>query len=217
MWYILVKIGEEKRKKFKKMIFTLLLALLVLPVLNAVSVDVKTEEELFSAVKNDGTIVLKEDITLNKALEIKGRDVIIDLNGKTITVNAYFDLFKGVLEFTGKGTIKDVRVRDSVAATIWVDGSTVNFNGKIVSSAKDGGGITVFGNVKNVGNDLNNVPLYGAGVDIWNIVGGEYIGKSAIGVKSGKFVINDGVFTANGERKTGTLYGNGMYSTGSAI
>lgn len=120
MWYILVKIGEEKRKKFKKMIFTLLLALLVLPVLNAVSVDVKTEEELFSAVKN-------------------------------------------------------------------------------------------------VGNDLNNVPLYGSGVDIWNIVGGEYIGKSAIGVKSGKFVINDGVFTANGERKTGTLYGNGMYSTGSAI
>lgn len=263
-------------KKFKKMIFTLLLALLVLPVLNAVSVDVKTEEELLDAVKSDGTIVLKEDITLTKALEVKGNDVIIDLNGKTITVqngyNGYFDLFKGMLEFTGKGTIKDVRVKERVAATIWVEGSTdvndkdystltigkdvtidttqwgiavsdteykaygltVNFNGKIVSSAKDGGGITVFGNVKNVGNDLNNAPvlnlnktayveavgdeaLYGAGVGIWNISGGEYIGKSTIGVKSGKFVINDGTFTANGERKTGTLYGNGMYSTGSAI
>lgn len=263
-------------KNFKKLIFTFMFAVLLMPVLNAASVNVSTEEELFNAVKSDGTIVLNDNITLTKALEIKGNNVIIDLNGKTITIqngyNGYFDLFKGMLEFTGKGTIKDVRVKERVAATIWVEGSTdvndkdfsvltigkdvtidttqwglaasdtggkaygltVNFNGKIVSSAVNGGGITVFGDVKNAGNGLTNAPvinlsntasvkavgdaaLYGAGVGIWYIDGGTYEGLSSIGVKSGKFVINNGMFTATGELKTGELYGNGIISTGSSI
>ena len=41
--------------------------------------------------------------------------------------------------------------------------------------------------------------------------------KSAIGIKSGKLVINDGTFTATGDPKTGELYGNGIISTGSSI
>lgn len=102
-------------KKFKKLIFTFIFAVLLMPVLNAASVNVNTEEELLNAVKSDGTIVLNDNITLTKALEVKGNNVIIDLNGKTITIqngyNGYFDLFKGKLEFTGKGTIKDVRVK----------------------------------------------------------------------------------------------------------
>lgn len=263
-------------KKFKKLIFTFMFAVLLMPVLNAASVNVNTEEELLNAVKSDGTIVLNDNITLTKALEVKGNNVIIDLNGKTITIqngyNGYFDLFKGKLEFTGKGTIKDVRVKERVAATIWVEGSTdvndkdfsvltigkdvtidttqwglavsdtdgkaygltVNFNGKIVSSAVNGGGITVFGNVKNIGNGLTNAPvinlsntasvkavgdaaLYAAGVGIWYIDGGTYEGLSTIGAKSGKFVINNGMFIATGIPKTGELYGNGIISTGSVI
>ena len=263
-------------KNFKKLIFTFMFAVLLMPVLNAASVNVNTEEELLNAVKSDGTIVLNDNITLTKALEVKGNNVIIDLNGKTITIqngyNGYFDLFKGKLEFTGKGTIKDVRVKKSVAATIWVEGSTdvndkdfsvltigkdvtidttqwglavshtdgkaygltVNFNGKIVSSAVNGGGITVFGDVKNTGNGLTNAPvinlsntasvkavgdaaLYAAGVGIWYIDGGTYEGLSTIGAKSGKFVINNGMFIATGVPKTGELYGNGIISTGSVI
>lgn len=263
-------------KKIKKLIFTFMFAVLLMPVLNAASVNVNTEEELLNAVKSDGTIVLNDNITLTKALEVKGNNVIIDLNGKTITIqngyNGYFDLFKGKLEFTGKGTIKDVRVKERVAATIWVEGSTdvndkdfsvltigkdvtidttqwglavsdtdgkaygltVNFNGKIVSSAVNGGGITVFGNVKNIGNGLTNAPvinlsntasvkavgdaaLYAAGVGIWYIDGGTYEGLSTIGAKSGKFVINNGMFIATGVPKTGELYGNGIISTGSVI
>lgn len=109
----------------------------------------------------------------------------------------------------------------------------MNFNGTLVSSAVDGGGITVFGNVKNDGK-LDNAPvlnlsktakviaekgvtLYGAGIGEWNILGGEYTGESVIGIKSGKLVVNDGVFTATGEKKIGELYGNGMIATGSAI
>lgn len=263
-------------KNFKKLIFTFMFAVLLMPVLNAASVNVNTEEELLNAVKSDGTIVLNDNITLTKALEVKGNNVIIDLNGKTITIqngyNGYFDLFKGKLEFTGKGTIKDVRVKERVAATIWVEGSTdvndkdfsvltigkdvtidttqwglavsdtdgkaygltVNFNGKIVSSAVNGGGITVFGNVKNIGNGLTNAPvinlsntasvkavgdaaLYAAGVGIWYIDGGTYEGLSTIGAKSSKFVINNGMFIATGVPKTGELYGNGIISTGSVI
>lgn len=133
-------------KNFKKLIFTFMFAVLLMPVLNAASVNVNTEEELLNAVKSDGTIVLNDNITLTKALEVKGNNVIIDLNGKTITIqngyNGYFDLFKGKLEFTGKGTIKDVRVKKSVAATIWVEGST-DVNDKDFSVLTIGKDVTI--------------------------------------------------------------------------
>ena len=262
-------------KNFKKIVLTIMLGVLVLlPSAVYAKTEVKSEEELKTATKNGGDIVLQNDITLKSALEIKGSNVIIDLNGKTITVDekGYFDLFEGKLEFTGTGKIKDIRVR-KITSTIWVEGSndktakdfstltigenvtiettqwgialsnldsqnkaygvTLNFNGTLVSSAADGGGITVFGNLKNDGK-LDNAPvlnlsktakviaekgitLYGAGIGEWNILGGEYTGESVIGIKSGKLVVNDGVFTATGEKKIGELYGNGMIATGSAI
>lgn len=258
-------------KNFKKIVLTIMLGILVLlPSAVYAKTEVKSEEELKSAVKTDGEIVLQTDITLKSALEIKGSNVIIDLNGKTITVdeNGYFDLFEGKLEFTGTGKIKDIRVRE-ITSTIWVEGSndktakdfstltigenvtietthwgvtiwgnpkgygaTVNFNGKI-NATGDGGAITITGNLKNDGK-LENAPiinigktakviaekgitLYGAGIGEWNILGGEYTGESVIGIKSGKLVVNDGVFTATGEKKIGELYGNGMIATGSTI
>ena len=108
-------------KNFKKIVLTIMLGILVLlPSAVYAKTEVKTEEELKTATKNGGDIVLQNDITLKSALEIKGSNVIIDLNGKTITVdeNGYFDLFEGKLEFTGTGKIKDIRVRD-ITSTIW--------------------------------------------------------------------------------------------------
>ena len=263
-------------KNFKKLVLTFIsVALVLVPsTLFAATVEVKNEEELFKAISSDNTIILQSDVTLTKALEIKGSNVTIDLNGNTLTVeNGYIDLFEGKLEFTGKGIVKDIRVREKVTSTIWVEGSndvnakdfstlvigkdvtidttqwgitisnldsnnkaygvTVNFDGTLISSAVKGGGITVFGNVKNDGK-IENAPvinlgktasvkvvgdtaLYGAGMGVWNINGGIYEGKSAIGIKSGKLVINDGTFTATGDPKTGELYGNGIISTGSSI
>ena len=263
-------------KNFKKVVLTFIsVALVLVPsTLFAATVEVKNEEELFKAISSDNTIILQSDVTLTKALEIKGSNVTIDLNGNTLTVeNGYIDLFEGKLEFTGKGIVKDIRVREKVTSTIWVEGSndvnakdfstlvigkdvtidttqwgitisnldsnnkaygvTVNFDGTLISSAVKGGGITVFGNVKNDGK-IENAPvinlgktasvkvvgdtaLYGAGMGVWNINGGIYEGKSAIGIKSGKLVINDGTFTATGDPKTGELYGNGIISTGSSI
>lgn len=110
-------------KNFKKVVLTFIsVALVLVPsTLFAATVEVKNEEELFKAISSDNTIILQSDVTLTKALEIKGSNVTIDLNGNTLTVeNGYIDLFEGKLEFTGKGIVKDIRVREKVTSTIWV-------------------------------------------------------------------------------------------------
>ena len=261
-------------KNFKKIVLTIMLGVLVLlPSAVYAKTEVKSEEELKTATKNGGDIVLQNDITLKSGLVIEGSNVIVNLNGKTITIDesSYIFLKKGNLEFTGTGIIKDVTDNNQSGSTIYVRGSedktakdfstltvgkdvtiettqwginlthsqrkaygvTLNFNGTLITSSVDCGGITVHGNVKNDGK-LDNAPvlnfgktakvsaekgitLYGAGIGEWNILGGEYTGESVIGIKSGKLVVNDGVFTATGEKKIGELYGNGMIATGSTI
>lgn len=114
-------------KNLKKLLFTFIISVLVLvPVItNAETINVKTMEELLNAVKGNNTVVLDDNITLNKALEINGNNVVLDLNDKTITITEkYIDLIKGSLEITGKGTIKDTRVLEAPGSTIYVEGST---------------------------------------------------------------------------------------------
>lgn len=263
-------------KSFKKMVLTFISAALVLvpSTLFAATTEVKTNEELKEAVKNDGDIVLQNDIIMTNDITVEGQNININLNGKTLTLKAYIDVYEGSLEFSGKGLIKDDR--EDLDATIYIYGSTdskavsyatltigkdvtietkrygitvwprrenkkyvstygsvVNFNGTIISTNENAGGINISGNLKNDG-ELENAPiinigktavvkttadvaLYGAGTGVWNIDGGIFEGKSAIGIKSGKLVINDGVFTATGELKAGELSGNGIISTGSSI
>lgn len=248
--------------------------LVLLPSAVYAKTEVKTNEELKAATKNGGDIVLQNDIVLTDDITVKGQNISIDLNGNTITLKAYIDVFEGSLEFKGNGLIKDDR--EDTNATIYVYGSAdskavafatltvgkdvkietkrygitvwpcevnkkavptygtvVNFNGTIISTNKNAGAITINGNIQNNGK-LENAPIinigktavikssadtamYAAGIGSWNIDGGEFEGNSVIGIKSGKLVINDGVFTAVGDPKTGELYGNGIISTGSAI
>ena len=267
-------------KNFKKVVLTILLGVaVILPSSVYALTEVKNEEELKNAIKDGGEIVLQDNITLTDIIEIKDGNVIINMNSKNITIEkGAFKIFKGKVEFTGKGTIKDVREGNS--CTVWAYGSTnskdseyttlnigkdvtidttqwgvclgnavkdnkvaygltLNFDGKIISSGIESGGMTIFGNVKNGCSydkkcDLTNAPvvnigktayikadgdvaLYGAGIGIWNINGGSFESKSVIGIKSGKLIINDGLFTAIGDPKIGELYGNGIYSTGSSI
>lgn len=262
-------------KNFKKIVLTIMLGVLVLlPSAVYAKTEVKTNEELKAATKNGGDIVLQNDIVLTDDITVKGQNISIDLNGNTITLKAYIDVFEGSLEFKGNGLIKDDR--EDTNATIYVYGSAdskavafatltvgkdvkietkrygitvwpcevnkkavptygtvVNFNGTIISTNKNAGAITINGNIQNNGK-LENAPninigktavikssadtaMYAAGIGSWNIDGGEFEGNSVIGIKSGKLVINDGVFTAVGDPKTGELYGNGIISTGSAI
>lgn len=262
-------------KNFKKIVLTIMLGVLVLlPSAVYAKTEVKTNEELKAATKNGGDIVLQNDIVLTDDITVKGQNISIDLNGNTITLKAYIDVFEGSLGFKGNGLIKDDR--EDTNATIYVYGSAdskavafatltvgkdvkietkrygitvwpcevnkkavptygtvVNFNGTIISTNKNAGAITINGNIQNNGK-LENAPIinigktavikssadtamYAAGIGSWNIDGGEFEGNSVIGIKSGKLVINDGVFTAVGDPKTGELYGNGIISTGSAI
>ena len=266
-------------KNFKKVVLSILLGVLVIvPSTVYALTEVKTSEELSEAVKNDGEIVLQNDIIMTDDIIVRGQKINIDLNGNSLTLKAYIRVYEGSLEFSGKGLIKDDR--EDLRGTIYVYGSTdskavsyatltvgkdvkietkrygivvwpitenkkpvptyfptygtvINFNGTIISTNENAGGITISGNLKNDGK-LENAPiinigktavvkttaeaaLYAAGIGVWNIDGGVFEGKSAIGIKSGKLVINDGTFTATGEFKTGELYGNGIYSTGSSI
>lgn len=266
-------------KNFKKIVLSILLGVLVIvPSTVYALTEVKTNEELKEAVKNDGEIVLQNDIIMTDDIIVRGQKINIDLNGNSLTLKAYIRVYEGSLEFSGKGLIKDDR--EDLKGTIYVYGSTdskavsfanltvgkdvkietkrygivvwpitenkkpvptyfptygtvINFNGTIISTNENAGGITISGNLKNDGK-LENAPiinigktavvkttaeaaLYAAGIGVWNIDGGVFEGKSAIGIKSGKLVINDGTFTATGETKTGELYGNGIISTGSSI
>lgn len=266
-------------KNFKKIVLSILLGVLVIvPSTVYALTEVKTNEELKEAVKNDSEIVLQNDIIMTDDITVRGQKINIDLNGNSLTLKAYIRVYEGSLEFSGKGLIKDDR--EDLRGTIYVYGSTdskavsfanltvgkdvkietkrygivvwpitenkkpvptyfptygtvINFNGTIISTNENAGGITISGNLKNDGK-LENAPiinigktavvkttaeaaLYGAGMGVWNIDGGVFEGKSAIGIKSGKLVINDGTFTATGETKTGELYGNGIISTGSSI
>ena len=266
-------------KNFKKIVLSILLGVLVIvPSTVYALTEVKTNEELSEAVKNDSEIVLQNDIIMTDDIIVRGQKINIDLNGNSLTLKAYIRVYEGSLEFSGKGLIKDDR--EDLRGTIYVYGSTdskavsyatltvgkdvkietkrygivvwpitenkkpvptyfptygtvINFNGTIISTNENAGGITISGNLKNDGK-LENAPiinigktavvkttaeaaLYGAGMGVWNIDGGVFEGKSAIGIKSGKLVINDGTFTATGETKTGELYGNGIISTGSSI
>ena len=264
-------------KNLKKLIFTFIISVLVLvPVItNAETINVKKVEELLNAVKGNNTVVLGDNITLNKALEINGNDVVLDLNGKTITITEkYIDLLKGSLEITGKGTIKDTRVLETTASTIYVEGSTnksdvgystlhvgkdvtidttqwgltvwdtsakaygvtVNFDGTIVSTGNEAGGITIQGKIKNDGTTINvpvinlskttkitatgsnGFPLYGAGAGQWNIVGATCEGiNGALGVKSGRFNIDNATLKATGKPGVAEGYGNGINGVGAAI
>lgn len=264
-------------KNLKKLLFTFITSVLVLvPVItNAETINVKTMEELLNAVKGNNTVVLDDNITLNKALEINGNNVVLDLNGKTITITEkYIDLIKGSLEITGKGTIKDTRVLEAPGSTIYVEGSTnksdtgystlyvgkdvtidttqwglsvwdtsakaygvtVNFDGTIVSTGSKAGGITIQGNIKNDGTAINvpvinlskttkitatgsdGFPLYGAGAGQWNVVGATCEGiNGALGVKSGRFNIDNATLKATGKPGVAEGYGNGINGVGAAI
>ncbi len=182
-------------KNLKKLLFTFIISVLVLvPVItNAETINVKTMEELLNAVKGNNTVVLDDNITLNKALEINGNNVVLDLNGKTITITEkYIDLIKGSLEITGKGTIKDTRVLEATGSTIYVEGST---------NKSDTGYSTLY-----VGKDIT-IDTTQWGLSVWDTSAKAY----------GVTVNFDGTIVSTGSKAGGiTIQGN-IKNDGTAI
>ena len=131
---------------------------------------------------------------------------------------------------------KDVTVNGLYGIAVFYDpenkkigyGVNVEFAGKIESTE---GGITINGNLQNAeGAPVINIldgavinskktGLYAAGNGTWNIGKANITGKeSAIGIKSGKVIINGGTFTCTGESQMPTEgYSNGINASGAAI
>ena len=98
-------------KDFKKIVltFALFIAILIPSKIFASTTNVKTEAEFIASLKTSGTIVIDSDITLNSRVNISDVNLVIDLNGKTITFanTARLQMQKGSLEITGTGTMKE--------------------------------------------------------------------------------------------------------------
>lgn len=132
---------------------------------------------------------------------------------------------------------KDVTVNGFYGIAVFSDpenkklgyGVNVEFAGKIEKSTE--GGITINGNLQNAeGAPVINIldgavinseqtGLYAAGNGTWNIGKANITGKeSAIGIKSGKVIINGGTFTCTGESQMPTEgYSDGINASGAAI
>lgn len=132
---------------------------------------------------------------------------------------------------------KDVTVNGLYGIAVFYDpenkkigyGVNVEFAGKIEKSTE--GGITINGNLQNAeGAPVINIldgavinsektGLYAAGNGTWNIGKANITGKeSAIGIKSGKVIINGGTFTCTGESQMPTEgYSDGINASGAAI
>ena len=212
--------------------------------------DITVRGQKINIDLNGNSLTLKAYIRVYEgSLEFSGKGLIKDdredLRG---TIYVYGSTDSKAVSFANLTVGKDVKIETKrYGIVVWpitenkkpvptyfpTYGTVINFNGTIISTNENAGGIIISGNLKNDGK-LENAPiinigktavvkttaeaaLYAAGMGVWNINGGIYEGKSAIGIKSGKLVINDGTFTATGETKTGELYGNGIISTGSSI
>lgn len=256
----------------KKMLFVIAMVALMLfaPNVSAATIEVKDDATLMSAftdaVSGD-TIKLTEDVThAGKALKVdQGRVLVLDLNGKTLSIDQSNASYRSVTVSNGSLTVKNGTItheshtainvwgsetkNDNFASKLVVEkdvtlnglygvaiyegieygayGVTVDFYGKI--NAKDLG-MTILGNIKqkdgapvvNVhdGAVINSdaIGIYAAGAGTWNLGNIQVTGKgSALGIKSGKVVINNGTYKATGEKEIPEAYSNGMNDSGSTI
>lgn len=147
---------------------------------------VSTVDDLKAAVEAGENVVLQNDITTDETLKIPaGKEVIIDLNGKTVTSSKNFaDANGGNLTLTG-GTVKVTGVKTAVATatnngSVVINGGTYINEKYIVLEATTGGEVTV--------ND------------------GTFTSQESVGValEKGRITINGGTFNAKDNFVIGT-------------
>ncbi len=174
--------------------------------------NVSTGSELASAVKNGGTVVLNDDITLSAPFEVPaGTDVTIDLNGKTVTATGNFVTVNAGAKLTiSGGTVDSGRyifnvnggevvvnggnftAKETACALFGGSKLTVN-DGTFTSkdnaviatngSSADGCEITVNGGVFNA--NITSAGYIACGIYVAN--------KDTVNVNAGTFNVTDGV------------------------
>lgn len=108
-------------------------------------------------------------------------------------------------------------------------GVTLNIDGTLIGG-KDGGAITVLGNITHTTNapvinitknaklySETETAIYAAGYATWNIDGAYVEGASALGVKSGIVKVSNSTLKATGEDKVGESWSDGMHPAGAAV
>ena len=158
-----------------------------------------TISEAIASANSGETIKILEDMSLSEEVIIEtDKNIILDLNGKTITSTSSNTINnEGTLTITGNGIIKN-EVENGVV--IYNTGILNIENGVITTAANGGKAISNFGDGSNYSNgSANNVEEKG----IINIKGGKVVteGIGAIGiynVNKSHAVITGGIFETRG-------------------
>ena len=118
-------------------------------------VNVKDEASLRALFATGGEAKLADDLVLDESIAVKaGKEVVLDLNGKTVKNNSNssaFDVY-GSLVINGEGTVDGGEGGDNVA--VW---------------SRSGGKLTINGGTYTVGADANgsgNSTIYSTGGDV---------------------------------------------------
>lgn len=182
------------------------------PVIDATAIEVATAEELISAVAAGKSVRLTSDIEISSPVVLTEGDVIVELNGKTIsakswidtdnTTNAYgFWVKGGSLAINGPGKVETAACQYSMA--VWADGGNVTINGgeyynagegSDLIYAKNGGNVTINGGYfqaceKQAGTDGTNekysaINLHGSKPGNVTVYGGSFYGFNPADNKS---------------------------------
>ena len=157
-------------------------------------------------------------ITLRGSTDKTAKDYSVLTVGENVTLEGYYGTFV---------TVNDDKISNSFSY-----GVVINVNGTLIGKTKAtdrGSGIYVNGRNKNIENaavinisktaviKAEGSGIYSAGYAVWNINEANINAEEGISAKAGKFVINNAVINATGEKKNGVYNGNGINQTGSAI
>lgn len=192
----------------------------------------------FKYAADKATIKLADNVKVDAQLEVApGKDITLDLGGKTVEYAGAAVLTSGViavhngaaLTVTGEGAVKSgdnayaaIAMTlpgddDSKAAKLTVNSGTLE--GKYYAIAGNGtrnNTETTVGGGKLLA-DLG-AAIYHPQVGTLTVSGGELTGKlSAIEIRSGKLVIQGGIFTATATAAEVEANGNGTTTMGAAI
>ncbi len=174
------------------------------PVIDATALEVSAEDELISAIAAGKSVRLINDIEISSPVVLTEGDVIVELNGYTIsakswtdtdnTTNAYgFWVKGGSMAINGPGKVETADCQYSIA--VWADGGNVTINGgeyynagegSDLIYAKNGGNVTINGGYfqaceKQAGTDGTNekysaINLHGSKPGNVTVYGGTFYG-----------------------------------------
>jgi len=227
----------------KKISYLLFALIAMFVITNVYAAEVNTKDALISCVAADGTCTLSDDIVLSTGLEI-AKDVVLDLNGHTITPATTFSGDSLIIVLHGgKLTVKDsvgtgkistgmneavfVGIKmtkaggdDTKKATLVVNSGTIEgYSFGISGNGNPGRGnteVVINGGVVK-GLDDSSAGIFNPQIGAVEVNGGTVTGATGIEMRSGNLTVNGGLIEGTGETRSVTPTGNGLTTIGVGI